>query len=101
MAMYDITEQAKVTEGQLESALLRLKENEDIIKCMEATEIAQADELSKLREDHIGCDIGIKALLDDKVDLVNEVANLKAKAWAAEEYVKEVRFAMDAKISYT
>ena len=42
----------------------------------------------------------IKALLDDKVDLVNEVANLESKAWAAEEYVKEVRFAMDAEISY-
>ena len=79
-AMYDIIDQAKITEGQLESTLLRLKENEDLIKRMEATEIAQVDELSKLREKLSNRDKRIKSLLNEKVDLVDEVANLKAKA---------------------
>ena len=74
--MYDIADQAKITEGQLESTLLRLKQNEDLIKRMEATEIAQSDELSKLKEELSNHDRRIKAFLDDKADLIDEVANL-------------------------
>ena len=50
LAVYDIADQAKIIEGQLESTLLRLKENEDLVNGMEATKIAQGDELSKLWE---------------------------------------------------
>ena len=31
----------------------------------------------------------IKALVSDKADLTEKVANFEAKAWAAEEYLKE------------
>ena len=93
LAMYDIADQAKITEGQLESTLLRLKENKDLIKCMEATEIAQSDELSKLREKLSSRDRRIKDLLDDKASLVDEVMNLEPKAWATEEYLKEAMLA--------
>ena len=41
----------------------------------------------------------IKPLLDEKVDLLDEVANLEAKAWVAEEYMKEVRLTRDAEIT--
>ena len=99
LEMYDIADQAKVIEGQLESTLLRLKENEDLIKRMEAAEIAQADELSKLREELIDHDRKIKALLDDKVDRVDKATNLEAKAWVVEEYVKEVRLAKDVEVA--
>ena len=44
--MYDITDQARIIEGQLESTLSKLKENEDLIKRMETIEIAQVEELS-------------------------------------------------------
>ena len=54
LAVYDIADQAKITDEQFESTLLSLKENEDHIKRMEATKIAQADELSKLREEFSG-----------------------------------------------
>ena len=43
---------------------------------MEATEIAQSDELSKLKEELSNHDRQIKAFLDDKADLIDEVANL-------------------------
>ena len=96
LVMYDITYQAKIIEGQL---LLRLKENKYLIKRMEATEIAQANVLSKLREELSSRDRKIKALLDNKADLFNEVANLKAKAWVAEEYLMEAMLARDVEFA--
>ena len=98
LSMYDITDQAKITEGQLESTLLKLKENEDLIKRMEAIEIAQAEEFSKLREELSSLDKQIKSLVSDKADLVEEVANFEAKAWVVEEYLKEAVFARDTEI---
>ena len=50
MSMYNIIDQARIIEGQLHSALLKLKKNEDLIKRIEAIKIAQAEELSRLRE---------------------------------------------------
>ena len=51
LSMCDIADQAKITKVQLESTLLKLKENEDLIKCMKAIEITQVEELSRLREE--------------------------------------------------
>ena len=99
LAMYDIIDQARITKGQLESTLLRLKENKDLIKRIKATEIAQADELSKLREELSGRDRRIKALLNDKANLVDEVVNLEAKAWATEEYLREAMLVRDAEFA--
>ena len=50
--MYDTIDQATITEGQFQSTLLKLKENEDLIKRMEAIEVAQVEELSRLREEN-------------------------------------------------
>ena len=49
--MYGIVDQTRVTKGQLESTPLKLKENEDLNKCMETIERAQAEELSRIREE--------------------------------------------------
>ena len=51
VSMYDTMDQATLTEGQLQYILSKLKENEDLIKRMEAIETAQAEELSRLREE--------------------------------------------------
>ena len=99
LSVYDIADQARITEGQLESTLSKLKANKDLIKRMEAIEIAQAEELSKLREELSNRDKQIKALVRDKADLVEEVTNFEAKAWVAEEYLKEVMLARDAEIA--
>ena len=89
LSMYDIIDQAKITEGQLESTLSKLKDNEDLIKLMKAIEITQVEELSRLREELSNRDKQIKALVSDKVDLVEEVIYFEAKAWVAKEYLKE------------
>ena len=68
---------------------MKPKENEDLIKCMETIEIAQAEELSRLRQELSN---------RDKADLVEEVANFEAKAWAAEDYLWETVFARDSDI---
>ena len=61
---------------------MKLKENEDLIKRMETIEIAQVEELSRIREELSSRDDQIKALVNDKADLVEEVINFEAKAWA-------------------
>ena len=38
-------------------------------------------------------------MLDDKVDLIVEVVNLKAKAWAMKEYLKKPMLTRDAEIA--
>ena len=80
LSVYDIADQARITEGQLKSTLSKLKANKDLIKCMETIEIAQAEELSRLREELSNRDKHIKPLVNDKVDLVEEVVNFEAKA---------------------
>ena len=97
MSMYDTIDQAMITERQLESTLLKLKENEDLIKRMEAIEISQAEELSRLREENNklenglrSCDEKIEALVGYNTNLIDKVINFEAKAWAAQEYLKEV-----------
>ena len=80
LSMYDITDQAKIMEGQLQSTLLKLKENEDLIKRIKTIEIVEAEELSRLREELSSLDEHIKALVNDKADLVEEVVNFEAKA---------------------
>ena len=80
LSMYDIDDQARITDRQLESTLLKLKENEDVIKLIETIEIAQAKEISRLREELSNRDKQIKALVNDKANLVEEVTNFEAKA---------------------
>ena len=49
---------------------------------METIEIAQVEELSRIREELSSRDDQIKALVNDKADLVEEVINFEVKAWA-------------------
>ena len=51
VSVYDTMDQATLIKGQLQYTLSKLKENEDLIKRMEAIETAQAEELSRLREE--------------------------------------------------
>ena len=69
LSMFDIADQARITEGQLQSTLLKLKENEDLIKLIKAIEIAQAEKLSRLRKELSSYDDQIKALVSNKADL--------------------------------
>ena len=73
---------------------------------MEAIEVAQAEDLSRLREENKKLKDGlrsrderIKALVSDNVDLIEKVANFEAKAWVAEEYLKEAELARDDEIA--
>ena len=47
---------------------------------METIKIAQAEELSRLRQEVSNGDKQIKALVSDKANLVEEVMNFEAKA---------------------
>ena len=88
--MYETINQAIITKGQLQSTLSKLKENEDLIKRMEAIEVAQVEELSRLREENRKLegklrsrDERIETLVIDNVDLTDKVANFEVRALAA------------------
>ena len=105
MSMYDTIDQATITKRKLQFTLLNLKENEDLIKRMEAIEVAQAKELSRLRKENDKLKDGlrshnerIEALVGDNTDLIDKVVNFEARAWATEEYLKEAELAINEEI---
>ena len=64
------------------------------------------EELSRLRkenrklEDRLSSrDERIKALVNDNAGLIDKVMNFKARAWAAEEYLKKAELARDDEIA--
>ena len=73
---------------------------------MEAIEVVQVEELSRLKEENKKLegelrsrDERIKALADNNADLIDKVATFEAKSQAAEEYLKEAKLARDTKIT--
>ena len=106
MSMYDTIDQATITKGQLQSTLLKLKENEDLIKRMEAIKVAQVEELFRLRKENKKLkgelrsrDKRIETLGSNTADLIDKVMNVEARAWAIEEYLKEAELARDDEIA--
>ena len=86
MSMYDTIDQARITEGQPQFTLLKLKENEDLIKHMEAIDVTQAKELSKLRKENKTLKDGlrsrnkrIEALVSNNVTLLKRSQTLRLK----------------------
>ena len=84
MSMYDTIYQATIIERQLQSTLLKLKENEDLNKWMEAIEVAQADKLSRLRKENKKLKDGlrsrdkrIEALVGDNLTLLTRLRTLR------------------------
>ena len=74
------------------------------MKQIEVIEVAQVEELSRLREENMKLkgeirshDEKIKALASDNADLTDKVVTFEARAWAAKEYLKEVGLVKDPK----
>ena len=57
------------------------------------------EENKKLEDGLRSCDEKIKTLVSDKADLTEKVTNFEAKAWIAEEYLKEAELARDDEIA--
>ena len=64
------------------------------------------EELSKLKKEDKKLEDGLRSrneiietLVSDKADLTKKVMNFEAKAWAIEEYLKEVELARDDEIA--
>ena len=96
VSVHEALNRASIRDGEFQSLQTRLEEREGHISQLETLEGSQAMEISKLKEEVKrleselkGHDQGMKTLMAERADLVNQVMNWEAEVIAAKDFLKE------------